>query len=191
MNCPTTLPHGGLKRLAQRAPVLAREKAVLETDVEVIPRHARRHRDGAEERSRFDPEVLERLLPDVELQLVVPRIEARAAEVGALDDVREPPVAARENALEHARRGVVNAEVQAAHLPHRVAQQALLALDLRERVHRAPLKRRVRLRHVRRHADRHLHVPAELLADARARSCRRSTMPSTSSSSSVGSPMMK
>ena len=41
-NAPATLPHGGRQPVLERLPVLAREEAVLEPDVDVVPRQARR-----------------------------------------------------------------------------------------------------------------------------------------------------
>ena len=132
--------------------VLAREEAVVEAHVDVVPREARRHGDRAEVLGAVDPEVDERLLPQIELQPLIPRVEARAVLPRALEHVAEGAIAAREDALQHARRRVVRAQRHRAVRPGGVLEDPLLARHLVEAVHRAPLKGRVRLGHVDAHA---------------------------------------
>ena len=90
---------------------------------------------------------------------------------------------------------VVHLELDARRARLLLEPRLLLAHD-RGRVHRAPLKGRVRLGHVRRDAHGHLRRAgrAELLLDAladRARAPADRGISRTSSSSSVGRPIMK
>ena len=59
------------------------------------------------------PSARERLLPDVHLLLVFPRVEARARAVRALEHVRQRAVAAGEDALEPRRLAVVHPQLDA------------------------------------------------------------------------------
>src|SRR3954451_16820053 len=98
----------------------------------------------------------EGLLPDVQAQLLLPGVKARTIQEGAFEHITEPTVAAREDALEIGRRAVMTAQAEAPIAAHCLPQQRLLAAYLRKRIERAPLKRCVRLRHMRRDADRDL-----------------------------------
>ena len=149
----------------QRFAILARQKAFFEPDVEVVPGQPRRDDNRAEKLGRVDPKMLQRFLPQRKLHVLFPRVHARTLVVGPLDDVAEPAIAARQNAFEYAGLAVVRLQFQAAHLAHGVPQHLLLALRLRQRVLRTPLKWRVRLGHVRRHTDRYLRASAHALAD--------------------------
>jgi hypothetical protein len=126
------------------------------------------------------------------IERFVPAIEPRARAPHGLDHVRQPAIAAREDALDERDAAVVVLEPHAA-IAIGVAQHLLLATDLVLGILRGPLQRRVRLGHVRADADRDLGLlaaqdaPPDLAAcAARSRRC-----PRTSSSSSVGSPIMK
>ena len=121
----------------------------------MIPRQPRGHRDRPQVRLRVDPLLAERRLPDLDLELVLPRVEARARSVRPLEHRPEPPVAPREDPLEPRGVAVVHPEVDALGRAPLVVQPALLLAHGVRRVHGAPLERRVRLGHVRRHAHRH------------------------------------
>ena len=136
--------------------VLAGEEPILQPHVDVGPGQGGAERERAQVAAAVDPEVLESLLPDIEFELVVPGVEVRPAAIGPLQHVGERPVPAGEDALEHAGVGLVGAELHGAVRTGGVAEDLLLPGDLGERVHRGPLKGRVRLGHVGGDAHRHL-----------------------------------
>ena len=107
------LAAGRREPALDRLAVLAREEPLLETDVDVVPGQARGHRDRPEVPLRVDPLRVERRLPHVDLQLVLPRVEARPRAVRALEHVAQAPIAAREDPLEPRRLAVVHREVDA------------------------------------------------------------------------------
>ena len=144
----------------ERLPILAGEEALFEAHIEVVPRQARVHRDRAEVALGFDAVLFERCVPGVELELLVPRVEARAGLVSVLDHVAQRAVAARDHAFEPAALGVVHLEAHVA-VARALPEHLLLALHGLMAVHLAPLERGVRLGHVGAHADHH----ARLLAD--------------------------
>ena len=114
----------GAQAVLERFAVLLGEKTLLEAYVDVIPREASTHRQRPEHRVGVDSGFGEGLFPRVELELFLPRVEARAPAPRALDDVRESMVAAREDAFEPAARGVVNAQRDLGHA--RLASKDLL-----------------------------------------------------------------
>ena len=110
---------------------------------------------------------VERRLPARLVEQLLPAVEARAGAPRVLDHRRHPPIAAGQEALDPRHAAVVVLQPQLA-IAHGHAQERLLAADLGVGVLRAPLQRRVRLGHVRRHADRDLGLAAadHALADA-------------------------
>ncbi len=83
------LAAGRAQTVFYRLFVLAREEAVFETDIDVIPRQARINRNRREESIGVNPGLVERALPGVKLELFFPRIETCAAFVRALDNIGE------------------------------------------------------------------------------------------------------
>jgi hypothetical protein len=132
--------------------ILLEQEAVFETDVDVIPRQTGGDGQRTEETVAVDAVLLERRVPDVVANVLLPRVEAGAVLERRFEDIGEAAIAAREDTLEHALLRLVHFEIDARALG-RAVEQALLALDLGQGVHRAPLKRRVGLGHVRAHAD--------------------------------------
>src|SRR5262249_31527000 len=146
----------------ERLAVLAEQEAVLETDVDVVPRQPRGHRARAE--VRRDVDAGERPRPALAVEDFVPAVEPTAVAPGVLGHVGEPAIAPREHAFNERDPAVVMLQAEPSpglDRPHGRAQDALLAPDLGLVVLRAPLQRRVWLRHVRAHADRDLGAPAD------------------------------
>src|SRR5262249_5986473 len=113
----------------QRFPVLADEEAVFEADVDVAPPKARAHRDRSEVVGWRDAFGAECLLPELDLQLVFPGIEACATPIGTDEDASQLAITARENALEPARPAVVHPEIDALRRLRFFRQPALLFDD--------------------------------------------------------------
>src|SRR5205823_266868 len=80
---PARRREAALHRLA----ILRDQKAFFEPHVDVAPRKTRAHRDRPQKALWIDAVLRERLLPQIELQVLVPRIEARAAAVRRLEHV--------------------------------------------------------------------------------------------------------
>src|SRR6185436_4610211 len=115
--------------------VLAEQEAVLEADVDVVPRQPRGHRAGAEVRGDVDAVRVERGRPALELEHLVPAVEPRPGAPHRLDHAGEPAIAAREHALDERDPAVVVLEPQpvvaaTARIAGGVAQDRLLAPDL-------------------------------------------------------------
>src|SRR5882724_4704023 len=94
----------------------------------MVPGQARSDGDRPQVLRRIDLKVLERFAPDAELDVLFPRIHARAFVVRALDHVAEPAITTRQNALEDAGLAVMRLQLQTAHLAHGVPEHLLLAL---------------------------------------------------------------
>src|ERR1051325_7102805 len=96
------LDAGGMEELAERLAagrrqaalerlaILFGQKAVLEADVEVIPRQPGIDRDGSQIELGRRPALCERTRPSFEVKMLVPAVEARPAYKGQLERVREP-----------------------------------------------------------------------------------------------------
>jgi hypothetical protein len=91
----------GREAVLEGLPVLAREEAVFEAHVDVVPGQARGDGDRAEVRCRVStPKCSKAWPPTRRASALVPRVEARAVPPGALEHVGEAAIAAREDALE-------------------------------------------------------------------------------------------
>ncbi len=114
------------------------EEALLEADVDVIPGQPRRHRERAEVRRAVDADVRERLFPHGELELVFPRIEARAVPPGAARARRRAgDRRARRCPRGRWRRSLVGLQRSTARYGRTVSLSiCCLRADLAERVHR-------------------------------------------------------
>ena len=63
---------GRTEAIFEGATVFAGEKSILESDVDMILRHARLDRQGPEVNVMLDTEMRDRFLPGVDLQLLIP-----------------------------------------------------------------------------------------------------------------------
>ena len=159
------LPAGRRGAVLERAPVLAEQEAVRESDVHVLPGKPAVHRDGAEvvpaKGAGLGFPAFEGFLPELPAELLVPPVETGAEAEGDLDQPRRPDVAPRQDPLEVAHPPVVGAEPEAV-LPRAFVEEFLFPLDLGHRVLGAPLEGGVRLGDVARDGDRDPDPPLRL-----------------------------
>ena len=123
--------EAGLDAAVDVAPGQGRVDGQLSMDVE-IGVHAR---------------LVEGPVPEVELQLVAPAVEAAAEPEGRLDGVPNIAVAARQHALQQRRLDVVELDADPLFAAHSLEDGSLLFGQLLSRRHRQPLERCVRLGH--------------------------------------------
>src|SRR5207247_3952711 len=149
----------------ERAAILPGEEPFGQADGGVVPRQPRVDGPRRQVELAHHAERVERGVPARQRELLVPAVEAAAVAPHALDDVGETAIAARQDALDVAEAGLVILERDALAL-RLLAQHALLAQHVVDRVHRAPLERRVRLGHVRADRDGDVGVVANLASEA-------------------------
>ena len=110
-------------------------------------------------------------LPDVEIEVLGPAVEALSASVRVQHRGREPPIAQRQSAFQSALPRIVRLHVQVAvaapEPPQLLAQERVLPLRLLQRDHRIPLERRERLGTEGGDADVDLRPRVRLLSPAK------------------------
>ena len=124
------------------------EPALLDRDVEDVPGQDLVEVVGAQVRLLRDALGLERLHPEVVAEVLGPAVEAHARLPGRVQDAPDPPVAAREHALDLGLARLVPLHLRAAHARGtRSFRYASLRLERLDAVERRPLERRPGLRH--------------------------------------------
>src|SRR6185295_6960033 len=141
------------------------QPALLDGDVEHVPREDLVERVLAKVRLLRDALRLERLHPEVVAEVLGPAVEADAGLPRRVEDAAHPPVAARERAFDLRLARLVPLHLRAADPPEAVLQVRELALEGLDAIEGRPLERRPRLRHER--SDGNVDALAAVLAALR------------------------